>query len=109
MTAYTRHAWTGPPREIAEFKAALETRLMQTGVGFWLIPECGEPPAAAPENPLESTFVAALPDGLAMPAEPAAMNKASAEMAAEREGLLPARPIADARSRIEAIKAETRA
>jgi hypothetical protein len=109
MTAYTRHAWTGPPREIADFKAALEARLMQAGVGFWVIPECGEPPAPAPENPLESAFVAALPDDLAMPAKPAAVSKDSAVMAAEREGLLPARLIADARSKIEAIEAETRA
>jgi hypothetical protein len=109
MTAYTRHAWTGPPREIADFKAALEARLMQTGVGFWVIPECGEPPAPAPENPLESTFVAALPDDLAMPAKPAVVSKDSVVMAAEREGMLPARPIADARSKIEAIEAETRA
>jgi hypothetical protein len=109
MTAYTRQAWTGPPREIAEFKAALETRLRQTGVGFWVIPEFGQPPAVAPENPLESTFVAALPDDLAMPAKPAPVSKDSAEMAVEREGLLPARLIADARSRIEAIEAETRA
>jgi hypothetical protein len=99
MTVYTRHAWTGPPKEIAEFKATLETRLMQTGVGFWLIPECGEPPAVAPENPLESTFVAALPDHWAMPAKPVAVAKDSAVMAAEREGMLPAR---HARSKIEA-------
>jgi hypothetical protein len=37
------------------------------------------------------------------------VSKDSAVMAAEREGLLPARLIADARSKIEAIEAETRA